>query len=73
MIRIKNKMKTLPNNFYNFPAIANMTVDNKDLKELLLATGGYIIARGALWDIKTKNMGAGVYRVTVERRPYLSW
>ncbi len=63
-------MKTLPNNFYTMPGTANMTVDHKDLKELLLATGGSVMARGSLWNIKTKHLAVGVYRVTLERKSF---
>jgi hypothetical protein len=63
-------MKTLPNNFYTMPGTANMTVDRKDLKELLLATGGSVLARGSLWDIKTQHLGAGVYKVTLKKTDY---
>ncbi len=60
-------MKSLPNNFYTMPRYASMTVERKDLKELLLETGGNIISCGVLWDIETKHLGAGVYRVRLKR------
>lgn len=60
-------MKSLPNIFYTMPRTANTTMDTKDLKELLLETGGRVIACGRLFDIKSKNLGAGVYRVTLWR------
>lgn len=63
-------MKTLPGNFYVHPTLANMTVGRKDLKELLMATGGSVMVRGKLWNIKTKHLAAGVYRVTIERKKY---
>lgn len=63
-------MKTLPGNFYIYPNLADMTVETKDLKELLLATGGSVIARGMLWDIKSQSLGAGVYRVSLKRKKY---
>jgi hypothetical protein len=59
-------MKTLPNSFYNNPTIARETMTRKDLKELLLSTGGSVMIHGRLWDIKSKNLGAGVYKVTVK-------
>ena len=60
-------MKTLPNIFYTMPEFANMTMDRKDLREVLLETGGSVIARGVLYDIIAKNIGAGVYKVTLKR------
>ena len=58
-------MKTLPNIFYTMPKLANTVMDKKDLKELLLSTGGQILANGVLYEIVTRNMGAGVYKVTL--------
>jgi hypothetical protein len=60
-------MKALPNNFYTMPTLAKATMDKKDLKELLLATDGCVIACGVLYDIKTKHLGAGVYKVWLSR------
>ena len=59
-------MKTLPRHFYTMPNMAHTTMDRKDLKELLLSTGGSVIACGRLYDIKTKNLGAGVYKVCLK-------
>ena len=49
------------------PGLAHTTMDRKDLRELLLATGGQALSCGRLYDIKSKHLGAGVYRVTLER------
>jgi hypothetical protein len=59
-------MKQLPNDFYSYPDIANMTITGKELKELLLNTDGYAIIQGRMKEIKSKHLGAGVYRITVE-------
>ena len=59
-------MKTLPNNFYTMPGFASMTIESKDLKELLLNTGGEIIACGRLYDIVTKHLGAGIYKLSLK-------
>ena len=63
-------MKLLPLNFYTMPQVANITMDKKDLKELLLESEGWITACGHMWDIKNEHLGAGVYRVTLRRRTY---
>lgn len=60
-------MKTLPDNFYVYPHLANTVMTHEDLKELLLETGGTIIASGRLYDIESKLLGAGIYRVTLKR------
>jgi len=58
-------MKQLPDNFYNYPHLASITITGKELRELLLATDGCAIIMGRLMRIKSKHLGAGVYRVTV--------
>lgn len=42
------------------------TVDKKQLKEILMETGGNIIACGYVWDIKSKHLGAGVYKISLK-------
>ncbi len=63
-------MKQLPDNFYNVPNIAYMTITRKELEELLLSTEGYAMIQGRMKEIKSKHLGAGVYRVTVEDKKY---
>ena len=58
-------MKQLPDNFYAFPNLASMTITRKDLRELLLNTNGQAIIQGRLMTIKSKHLGAGVYKITV--------
>ena len=57
----------LPNMFYAAPNVANTTMTTKELRETLLATNGTIIAAGYLWNINSKKVGPGVYRVTLEK------
>ncbi len=59
-------MKQLHDNFYNFPQSASITITGKELRELLLATDGYAIIQGRMMRIKSKHLGVGVYKVTVE-------
>jgi len=47
----------------------NTTMSRRELKEMLLETGGMVMARGELYDIATKHLGAGVYRVSLKARP----
>jgi len=49
------------------PKIANVVMDKKDLKELLLEIGGSILANRSLYDIIAKNIGAGAYKVTLTK------
>lgn len=60
------KLKDLNENFYTNPEIANTVMDSKNLKELLLDSAGKVLTCGRLRDIKSKHIGAGVYRVTLD-------
>ena len=53
----------LPMNFWQAPTIAELVVERKQLKKILLEHGGRIIANGVLYDIKNTSLGAGVYRI----------
>ena len=52
------------------PWYADETITKAELKEILLKTDGWIMAQGRLHDIKSKHLGAGVYRVWLEERKY---
>lgn len=41
------------------------TLKSSDLRSLLLETGGQLLARGYLYDIQSRSLGAGVYRVSL--------
>jgi hypothetical protein len=41
------------------------TMTRADLKTILLETGGNMLACGRLYDIVAKDIGAGVYKVTL--------
>jgi len=49
------------------PHLAQMTMTKKQLRETLLYTDGSILANGRMWDIISKHLGAGVYKVTLKR------
>ena len=51
------------------PTLANMVMEKGDLKELLLNTGGSVLANGYLYDIIAKHIGAGVYKITLTISP----
>lgn len=58
----------LPIMFYRTPSSAEITMATKDLTALLLEKNGRILACGSLWDIESKTIGPGVYRVWLELR-----
>ena len=61
-------MKTLPSNFYTMPEAATMTMNKKELRELLLSTGGRVLACGRSYDIISKHLGVGAYQVFLKGR-----
>ena len=61
-------MKSLPIFFYQIPWSASTTMSRKDLKELLLATDGWVMACGEIFDIKSEHLGVGVYKVSLKKR-----
>lgn len=54
--------------FYSMPRYANTTMTTKQVKETLLATDGWIMARGQGWTIVSKRIGPGVYEVFLKER-----
>lgn len=57
----------LPGTFWAIPGSASTTMDRKDLKAVLLKYDGRIMACGYMWDICSKHIGSGVYRVTLKK------
>lgn len=51
-----------------YPGIRKITAKTKVVRELLLATDGQTLLNGKLWDIESKNIGAGVYKVWLTNR-----
>lgn len=53
-------------NFLASMPIGHTTLNTSDTQSLLLDTGGNLLARGRLYDIKADHLGAGVYRVSLK-------
>jgi hypothetical protein len=47
--------------------LANTTVKNAEADEIMLQTGGTIIACGCLYNIKSEQVSPGICRLTLER------
>lgn len=56
----------LPDKIYAYPYTASTTMTTKQLRETLLETEGWVIANGRVREIKSKSLGAGVYKVYLE-------
>lgn len=64
-------MKTLPLHFYQVRAeLAQVTASAKEVRELMLHTGGEAFINGRLYMIKAKNLGAGAYKITIKEKDY---
>jgi hypothetical protein len=48
------------------PAYGNTTLERDDFRSLMLNSGGTLLAGGRLWNIVSKHLGAGVYKVSLE-------
>ena len=66
---MSNANDGLPITFFTSPgnSSTNTTMTTKQLRALLLYNDGRIFACGDLWDIQSKSLGAGVYRVWLKR------
>ena len=60
------KVDRLLNFLASMPGLGHTTVPTKVVRALLLKTDGQIMARGRLWEITAKSLGAGVYRVSTK-------
>lgn len=56
----------LPEFFWIIPQRAETTMGLKALRTILLKYDGRIMANGELWEIWSKSIGAGVYRVSLK-------
>ena len=43
----------------------NTTMRRKDVEDMLIETGGNMLARGSLYDFVVKEIGAGVCRISL--------
>lgn len=50
------------------PGLGHGTLISRDVRALMLKTGGDAMANGRLWDIDAKHLGAGVYKVMLKER-----
>ncbi len=53
-------------NFLASLPCGNTTLGKKDTQSLLSESGGQLMARGSLYDIKAKHLGAGIYKISLD-------
>lgn len=61
------KINHLDNAFYATPSFHKQVMTYKEVRETFVATEGYVMSCGERWEIKSKHLGAGMYRVTLAR------
>ena len=47
--------------------LAHTTMTREQLRKLLMETGGQLMASGKLWNITSKHLGAGIYKVSTKQ------
>jgi hypothetical protein len=64
---VKDEADKLLNFLAGMPSGNCTASSNKVVREVMLQTGGQMLACGYLWDIKSKSLGGGVYKLTLSR------
>lgn len=66
---VANPNDYLPMTFFTVPgsSATTTTMTQTQLRDILLYNNGRISACGLLWDIESKHLGAGVYRVWLKK------
>ena len=64
---IEERTKEVLDAFARSPTAFSTTVQTVVLRHILLKTEGKVLAEGCFWNIKTKSLGAGVYRIYLEK------
>lgn len=50
------------------PQYGRITVTKAILREIMLATDAELIVHARIWDIRSRHVGAGIYKVWLEQR-----
>lgn len=56
--------------WYGDPATWYQMMNRNDLHDTLMYTGGCIFRYGEVWHIKSENLGAGAYKVYLEKKAH---
>lgn len=67
MTAAKQEGERLLNFLAGLPSGNCVATSSSVVREMMLQTGGQMMARGDLWDIKSKSIGGGVYQMTLSR------
>jgi hypothetical protein len=64
---IDEEAERIANYLCSIPANGNTTCTTKVLKALLLKYDGRLSSFGELWDVQSKRVGPGIYRVSLKK------
>ena len=67
MSDLSSKANSELNALYAFPGLRKVTVEKKIFQEIMLYTGGEILVAGRSYEITSKNLGAGIFRLQLKR------
>jgi hypothetical protein len=62
---MRDRISMLMNHLASMPAFAHGPATTKEVRQIMLDTGGQMMAQGQLWEIKAKRLGGGVHRVSL--------
>lgn len=65
---ISDKVERTLDYLASSPKHGSTTVERAVYKEMLLSKDGWIMSHGSMYDIKGESLGAGVYKVRLEKR-----
>jgi hypothetical protein len=66
--KIHDEARSLTDHMSSMPGLGHGTCTKSVLRKILLDTGGGMMLAGYFYDITSKHLGAGVYRVTTVRQ-----
>ena len=52
----------------SMPGVGHASVTRATLREIMLSTGGELILLGRVYDITSKHLGGGIYRVSTKEQ-----
>ena len=64
---MSDETKNVLNHLASTGPLANATVTNKNADAIMLQTGGNIMSRGSLYDIKCDKLSPGVCRLSLKK------
>lgn len=59
----------LPDATYAFAPVNKPVLTQTQAQETLIATGGWILAKGEMYDLRAEDIGADACRIVLELRP----